>query len=50
MINAQATKVFFNGSWVGIHRDPEMLVRALMKLRRRVSIFPIFIFVEYSFR
>ncbi|KAB2637370.1 DNA-directed RNA polymerase II subunit RPB2 [Pyrus ussuriensis x Pyrus communis] len=34
----QATKIFVNGCWVGIHRDPEMLVRTLRKLRRRVDV------------
>lgn len=29
-----ATKIFLNGCWVGIHRDPEHLVRTLKKLRR----------------
>ena len=27
-----------NGCWVGIHRDPDMLVKTLRKLRRRVRI------------
>ena len=34
----QATKIFVNGCWVGIHRDPDMLVKTLRRLRRRVSI------------
>jgi DNA-directed RNA polymerase II subunit RPB2 len=29
-----ATKVFLNGSWIGVHRDPEHLVRTLRRLRR----------------
>lgn len=32
----QATKIFVNGCWVGIHRDPELLVKTLRQLRRRV--------------
>ena len=32
---AQATKVFVNGSWVGIHRDPGELVAALRAMRRQ---------------
>jgi hypothetical protein len=31
-----STKIFVNGSWVGIHRDPELLVRTLRQLRRQV--------------
>ncbi|KVH89535.1 DNA-directed RNA polymerase, subunit 2 [Cynara cardunculus var. scolymus] len=34
----QATKIFVNGLWVGIHRDPDMLVRTLRRLRRRVDV------------
>ncbi|KAJ4703477.1 DNA-directed RNA polymerase subunit beta [Melia azedarach] len=34
----QATKIFVNGCWVGIHRDPEMLVKTLRRLRRRVDV------------
>lgn len=29
-----STKIFVNGAWVGIHRDPEHLVKTLRKLRR----------------
>ncbi|PRQ54884.1 putative DNA-directed RNA polymerase [Rosa chinensis] len=29
----QATQIFVNGCWVGIHCDPEILVRTLRKLR-----------------
>lgn len=32
----QATKIFVNGCWVGIHRNPDLLVRTLRLLRRRV--------------
>eukprot|EP00250_Pteridium_aquilinum_P022160 c25312_g1_i2 orf=642-4202(+) len=34
----QATKIFVNGCWVGIHRDPELLVRTLRQLRRQVDV------------
>ncbi|CAN1807293.1 DNA-directed RNA polymerase II subunit 2 [Linum perenne] len=34
----QATKIFVNGCWVGIHRDPDMLVKTLRRLRRRVDV------------
>ena len=32
----QATKIFVNGCWVGVHRNPDMLVTTLRRLRRRV--------------
>ena len=32
----QATKIFVNGVWVGIHRDPQMLVKTLRQMRRQV--------------
>lgn len=32
-----ATKIFVNGCWVGIHRDPELLVRTLRQLRRQLD-------------
>ncbi|KAJ3090337.1 DNA-dependent RNA polymerase II [Quaeritorhiza haematococci] len=35
-----ATKIFLNGVWVGIHRDPDQLVKTLRKLRRRVDVSP----------
>ncbi|KAI3716931.1 hypothetical protein L1987_68168 [Smallanthus sonchifolius] len=35
---SEATKIFVNGQWVGIHHDPDRLVRTLRRLRRRVSI------------
>lgn len=34
----QSTKVFLNGVWVGIHRNPIELVRTLRSLRRAVSL------------
>ena len=30
-----ATKIFVNGCWVGIHRDPEYLMRNLRQFRRK---------------
>ena len=33
-----ATKIFVNGCWVGIHRDPEQLMNTLRKLRRQMDI------------
>ena len=35
---ADSTKIFVNGSWVGIHRDPEQLMNTLRKLRRQMDI------------
>ncbi|KAG8286738.1 DNA-directed RNA polymerase II subunit RPB2 [Homalodisca vitripennis] len=35
---ADATKIFVNGCWVGIHRDPEQLMGTLRKLRRQMDI------------
>ncbi|MCP9259544.1 DNA-directed RNA polymerase subunit beta [Dirofilaria immitis] len=35
---ADATKIFVNGAWVGIHRDPEQLMTTLKKLRREMDI------------
>ncbi|KAJ0456154.1 DNA-directed RNA polymerase II subunit RPB2 [Helianthus annuus] len=32
---SQATKIFVNGQWVGVHDDPDMLVRTLRGLRRK---------------
>ena len=34
----KATKVFVNGCWVGIHRDPDHLLSTLKKLRRDMDI------------
>ena len=31
---AEATKIFLNGVWIGVHRDPEHLVKTLKRLRR----------------
>nr|BAJ78725.1 RNA polymerase II second largest subunit [Stichotrema asahinai] len=35
---ADSTKIFVNGCWVGIHRDPELLMSTLRKLRRQMDI------------
>ncbi|KAJ1350334.1 DNA-dependent RNA polymerase II [Parelaphostrongylus tenuis] len=35
---ADATKIFVNGAWVGIHRDPVYLMNTLKKLRRQMDI------------
>jgi DNA-directed RNA polymerase II subunit RPB2 len=32
-----STKVFLNGVWIGIHRNPMELVRTLRALRRQVG-------------
>ena len=34
----QGTKIFLNGKWIGIHRQPDELKGALLKLRRCLSI------------
>mmetsp|Transcript_20952 Transcript_20952/g.45838 ORF Transcript_20952/g.45838 Transcript_20952/m.45838 type:complete len:1183 (-) Transcript_20952:1037-4585(-) len=34
----QSTKIFVNGVWVGIHREPQTLVRTLRHLRRQVDV------------
>lgn len=34
LVIPDSTKIFLNGCWVGVHRDPEHLVRTLKKLRR----------------
>lgn len=34
----RATKIFVNGAWVGIHRDPIQLMATLRKLRRQMDI------------
>jgi len=33
-----AIQVFVNGLWIGVHRDPTMLVSALRGMRRQVDI------------
>ncbi|KAL3645430.1 DNA-dependent RNA polymerase II [Castilleja foliolosa] len=34
----RATKIFVNGNWIGIHRNPEQLVKTLRSLRRQVDV------------
>ncbi|KAL9669592.1 hypothetical protein QQ045_007139 [Rhodiola kirilowii] len=34
----RTTKIFVNGCWVGIHREPKALVETLKRLRRRVDL------------
>ncbi|KAI4722275.1 beta and beta-prime subunits of DNA dependent RNA-polymerase [Aureobasidium sp. EXF-10727] len=36
--NPDATKVFVNGVWVGVHRDPSQLVKVVQGLRRNGTI------------
>lgn len=38
--NPKTTKIFVNGNWTGVHRDPEDFVGKLRELRRRVDIDP----------
>ena len=40
MANSKTTKVFVNGNWVGVHRDPDDLIVRLRELRRRLDIDP----------
>jgi DNA-directed RNA polymerase II subunit RPB2 len=35
---ARTTKIFVNGNWVGVHKDPEELVRTLRQQRRNLEI------------
>lgn len=35
---SDATKIFVNGCWVGIHREPDLLMSTLRKLRRQMDI------------
>lgn len=35
---AESTKIFVNGAWVGVHRDPQLLVSTLRQLRRQVGV------------
>lgn len=34
----ESTKVFVNGKWLGIHRDPATLVKTLRELRRKMDV------------
>jgi len=33
-----AAKIFVNGCWIGIHRDPDQLMNTLLRLRRQCDI------------
>jgi DNA-directed RNA polymerase II subunit RPB2 len=44
-----ATKIFVNGCWVGLHRDPEDLVSTLKSLRRNVNL-PVEVGVVWDLR
>lgn len=33
-----ATKIFLNGSWIGVHQDPKALVKDVVQLRRTANI------------
>ncbi|KRY73812.1 DNA-directed RNA polymerase II subunit RPB2 [Trichinella pseudospiralis] len=35
---SSTTKIFVNGAWVGIHREPQQLMATLRKLRRQMDI------------
>ncbi|KAJ2819584.1 DNA-dependent RNA polymerase II, partial [Coemansia erecta] len=35
---ASATKVFLNGDWVGVHRNPDELVECMLEARRRADL------------
>eukprot|EP01113_Clastostelium_recurvatum_P008475 TRINITY_DN1400_c0_g1_i1.p1 TRINITY_DN1400_c0_g1~~TRINITY_DN1400_c0_g1_i1.p1 ORF type:complete len:1169 (+),score=338.29 TRINITY_DN1400_c0_g1_i1:148-3654(+) len=39
-VRDKATKIFVNGMWVGIHRQPDHLVRTLRSLRRCMDVSP----------
>lgn len=36
--HTSSTKIFVNGCWVGIHREPEHLMNTLRRLRRQMDI------------
>lgn len=38
VLHFSATKIFVNGCWVGIHREPEHLMSTLRRLRRQMDI------------
>ncbi|KAI0989118.1 hypothetical protein GJ496_000338 [Pomphorhynchus laevis] len=35
-----ATRIFVNGCWVGIHREPDQLISTLKRLRRQMDVIP----------
>lgn len=38
VLQLQATKIFVNGVWTGIHRKPQELVATLRQMRRQVTL------------
>ena len=36
-LSCSSTKIFVNGCWVGIHRDPDQLMSTLKRLRRQMD-------------
>ena len=44
-----ATKIFVNGCWVGIHREPELLMTTLQRLRRQMDIIVSEVLYIYTF-
>ncbi|KAF1744876.1 hypothetical protein MXB_480 [Myxobolus squamalis] len=45
-----STKIFVNGSWVGIHRDPNQLMDTLRKLRRQMDIIVSEVSIVYDYQ
>ena len=41
------TKVFVNGSWVGVHRDPDLIMSTLLDCRRS-NVFPPGVSIAYN--
>lgn len=37
VLHFSASKIFVNGCWVGIHKDPEQLMNTLKKLWRQMA-------------
>ena len=44
----EATKIFVNGAWVGVHRDPQMLVKTLRQMRRQARTHTILLCYHYK--
>lgn len=47
-LSHSATKIFVNGCWVGIHREPELLMSTLQRLRRQMDIIVSEVRVHYT--
>lgn len=45
-----STKIFVNGCWVGIHRDPDQLMSTLKRLRRQMDMIVSEVSYQISFR